>query len=221
MKTDELIKQSVVYELGRDMRVDASKIVVTVYNGRVTLTGEAPTLLGKSAATDAALAILGVVDVDNLIVVKYPSTVRIPTDVEIKENILMKLAGNPDIDVLDLDVTVDAGVVTLRGTVDTYWKRTFLEDLVAPEAGVTFIENHVAVIPTHNVLDKVIAEDIVASLEARANVDADDIEVSVSDGVVELTGSVPDAAARQAAAKAAFHPAGVKMLHNNLVIARP
>ncbi len=220
MKTDELIKQSVVYELGRDMRVDASKIEVTVDNGRVTLTGEAPTLLGKSAATDDALAILGVVDVDNLIVVKYPSTIRIPTDAEIKENVLMKLAGNPDIDVLDLDVTVDAGVVILRGTVDTYWKRAFLEDLVAPEAGVTFIENHVAVTPTDDVHDKVIAEDIVASLEARANVDADDIEVSVSDGVVELTGSVPDAAARQAAAKAAFHPAGVKMLHNNLVITR-
>ncbi|MFO7911866.1 MAG: BON domain-containing protein [Desulfotignum sp.] len=220
MKTDELIKQSVVYELARDMRVDASKIEVTVDNGRVTLTGEAPTLLGKSAATDDALAILGVVDVDNLIVVKYPSTIRIPTDAEIKENVLMKLAGNPDIDVLDLDVTVDAGVVILRGTVDTYWKRAFLEDLVVPEAGVTFIENHVAVTPTDDVHDKVIAEDIVASLEARANVDADDIEVSVSDGVVELTGSVPDAAARQAAAKAAFHPAGVKMLHNNLVITR-
>ena len=218
MRTDELIKQDIVYELTRDTRVDASTVEVTVDNGRATLTGEAPTLLAKSAATDDALAILGVIEVDNLMTVKYPAAVRVPTDAEIKENVLTKLAANPDIDVLDLDVLVDAGVVTLKGTVDAYWKRTFLEDLVAPEAGVIFIENHVAVTPTDDVLDKVIAEDIVTSLEARSIVDADDIEVSVSNGVVELTGSVPSWAARQAAANAALHPAGVKMLQNNLVV---
>ncbi len=220
MRTDELIKQSVVYELSRDTRVDASKVEVTVDNGQVTLTGEAPTLLGKSAATDDALAILGVIEVDNLIVVKYPSSIRVPTDAEVKSNILMKLAGSPDIDVLDLEVTVDAGVVTLRGTVDAYWKRSFVENLVAPEAGVIFIENHVAVTPTDEVLDKAIAEDIVTSLEARALVNADDIEVFVSDGAVELTGSVSDWAAREAAANAALHTAGVKSLQNNLLISR-
>jgi osmotically-inducible protein OsmY len=220
MRTDELIKQSITYELARDTRVDASKIEVTVDDGRVTLTGEAPTLLGKSAATDDALAILGVTEVDNLMVVKYPSSIRVPTDAEVKSNILMKLAGNPDIDVLDLEVTVDAGVVTLRGTVDAYWKRSYVENLVAPEAGVIFIENHVAVTPTDDVLDKAIAEDIVASLEARAIVNADDIEVSVSNGVVELSGSVPDWAARQAAANAAYHTAGVRSVQNNLLITR-
>ncbi len=220
MRTDELIKQSVVYELSRDTRVDASKVEVTVDDGRVTLTGEAPTLLGKSAATDDALAILGVIEVDNLLVVKYPSSIRVPTDAEVKSNILMKLAGSPDIDVLDLEVTVDAGVVTLRGSVDAYWKRSFVENLVAPEAGVIFIENHVAVTPTDEVLDKAIAEDIVTSLEARALVNADDIEVSVSDGEVELSGSVPDWAAREAAANAALHTAGVKSLQNNLLISR-
>lgn len=220
MRTDELIKQSVVYELSRDTRVDASKIEVTVDDGRVTLTGEAPTLLGKSAATDDALAILGVIEVNNMMVVKYPSSIRVPTDAEVKSNILMKLAGSPDIDVLDLEVAVDAGVVTLRGTVDAYWKRSFVENLVAPEAGVVFIENHVAVTPTDEVLDKAIAEDIVASLEARALVNADDIEVSVSSGVVELSGSVPDWAARQAAANAAYHTAGVRSLQNNLLISR-
>jgi len=220
MRTDELIKQSVVYELSRDTRVDASKIEVTVDDGRVTLTGEAPTLLGKSAATDDALAILGVIEVNNMMVVKYPSSIRVPTDAEVTSNVLMKLAGSPDIDVLDLEVAVDAGVVTLRGTVDAYWNRSLVENLVAPEAGVVFIENHVAVTPTDEVLDKAIAEDIVASLEARALVNADDIEVSVSSGVVELSGSVPDWAARQAAANAAYHTAGVRSLQNNLLISR-
>ena len=218
MRTDEVIKNSIVYELARDTRIDASKTEVLVENGRVTLSGEVPTLLGKSAATEDALSILGVTEVDNLMGVNYPATFTVPTDAEIKQNILSKLVASPDLDVLDLDVTVDAGVVTVKGTVDAYWKKTFVEDLVTFEAGVTFIENHVVVVPTDDVIDKVIAEDIVASLEERALVDADDIDVSVSDGEVELTGSVPNWAARQTAANAALYTAGIKMLDNNLVI---
>lgn len=218
MRTDEVIKNSIVYELARDTRIDASKTEVTVDNGRVTLSGEVPTFLGKSAATEDAMSILGVTEVDNLMVVNYPPTFTLPTDAEIKENVLSKLVGSPDLDLLDLDVTVAGGVVTLKGTVDAYWKKTFLEDLVALEAGVTFIENHVAVVPTDDVFDKAIAEDIVASLEERALVDADDIDVSVSNGGVELTGSVPNWAARQTAANAALYTAGVKRLDNNLVI---
>jgi len=218
MRDDELIKQAIVAELARDTRIDASKIEVTVDNGRVTLSGEVPTFLGKSAATEDALSILGVMEVDNLTVVNYPPTFTLPTDEEIKENVLSKLVGSPDLDLLDLEVTVDGGMVTLKGTVDAYWKKTFLEDLVAFEAGVTFIENHVAVVPTDGVLDKIIAEDIVASMEERALVDADDVAVSVSDGMVELSGSVPNWAAQQAAVNAAMYTAGVKMLDNNLVI---
>ncbi len=73
---------------------------------------------------------------------------------------------------------------------------------------------------TDKVLDKAIAEDIVASLEARTLVNADDIEVSVSNNVVELSNSTPDLAAREAPANAALHTAGVKSLQNNLLISR-
>src|SRR6056297_1767903 len=118
MRTDEVIKNSIVYELARDTRIDASKTEVTVDNGRVTLSGKVPTLLGKSAATEDALSILGVTEVDNLMVVNYPAILTLPTDTEIKENILLKLVNSPDLDVLDLDVTVEAGVVTVKGTVD-------------------------------------------------------------------------------------------------------
>lgn len=84
--------------------------------------------------------------------------------------------------------------------------------------GVAFIENHVAVVPSDDVIDKAISEDIVASLEKRALVDADDIDVSVSDGVVALSGSVPNWVAMQAAVNAGLFATGVKMLDNNLVI---
>ncbi len=219
MRTDALIKKDIVDELIRDARVDASRVDVSVVNGVVTLRGEAPTMLGKISARDDALSILGVTEVINDLTVRYPETASIPTDTEIKDNIIMKLAENPDINVLDLNVSVNAGMATLRGTVDAYWKKIYAEILISPEPGITLVENHIAVTPADDVVDQAIAKDIVSSLEARAAVDAEEVDVSVIDGNVTLTGAVPDWISRRSAADAAFYAAGVKTVTNNLTVA--
>ena len=218
-RTDELIKQDVTDELVRDTRVDASKIHVEVENGVVRLKGEAPTYLGRASATEDALAVLGVLEVSNRITVRYPETVDIPTDAAIESRIRDRIALNPDVDLLDLEVTVHAGAATLRGTVDAYWKKEHVESLAAPEPGVTFIENHVAVVPTEDVIDQDIANDVVASLEARAAVNADEISVSVDNGAVTLTGKVTDWVARRSAEHAALYTAGVTRIDNYLNVA--
>lgn len=219
-RTDELIKKDVTDELVRDIRVDASQIEVTVANGVIALKGYAPTYLGRSAATECALSVLGVAEVSNQIVVRYPETAAVPTDSEIETTIREKLAANPDIDLIDLIVSVDAGAVTLKGTVDAYWKKAYAEMLVAPEPGVTMIENHLAVTPTEEVIDRDIANDIMASLEARAAVDAENVDVSVVNGTVTLSGMVRDWVARRAADDAALYTAGVVRVDNNLEVAR-
>ena len=50
-----------------------------------------------------------------------------------------------------MEVIVSAGRVTLRGTVDAYWKKNHAETLVADEPGVIFIENLLAVVPTGDI----------------------------------------------------------------------
>ena len=83
----------------------------------------------------------------NELVVSYPPGASMPTDTEIEDNIRAKLLENPDLNLLDIQVTVNAGQVTLKGTVDAYWKKLHAEDLVADEPGVSLIDNHLGVVP--------------------------------------------------------------------------
>ncbi len=213
---DELIKKDVIDQLTRDDRVDASKVTVEVSHGTVTLRGEVSTYFSRSAAYEDALGTLGVTNVRNQLVVIYPPGVSLPTDLEIEDSIKNRLGANPDIDLMDLEVIVSAGRVTLRGTVDAFWKRIHAERMVETEPGVEEIENLLAVVPTDDFVDKEIAEDIVDTLESRADVEADDVNVRVRDGEVTLSGWVPSWSARRAADEAAFYTAGVKHVVNRL-----
>ena len=217
-RVDELIRKDVIDQLVKDNRIDASKINVEVSNGTVTLRGEVPTYYSLSSAYEDTQGVLGVVNVRNQLVVKYPPSIPLPTDAEIEESIRNRLARNPDFDLLDTEVIVSVGLVTLRGAVDSYWKKIRAEELVAAEPGVEVIENHLAVVPTGDISDKAIAMDIVDSLEAKAAVDADDVNVRVRDGEVTLTGFVPSWSARRAAEEAVFYNAGVADVNNRLAV---
>ncbi|MFO7963120.1 MAG: BON domain-containing protein [Desulfobacterales bacterium] len=217
-RTDELIKKDIIDQMARDDRVNAAKVNVEVSNGTVTLRGEVPTYFARSAAYDDALGTLGVTYVRNQLLVTYPPSVSLPTDLEIEDNIREKISANPDLDLIDVDVNVSAGTVTLKGTVDAYWKKIHAENLVASEPGVILIENHLAVVPTDDIVDISIAEDIVDTLESRSAVDADDVNVRVRNGAVTLTGSVPSWSARKAAEEAAVYTAGVKDVINRIAI---
>ena len=214
-------KKNIVDELYWDNRVDASKVTVEVDEGRVVLRGEVPTYLASTAAHDDALKMLGVVSVDNQLIVSYPVSATVPSDVEILTEIEKKLFRNPDIDILDLEVEVVSGEVSLRGTVDAYWKKLHAEDLAVSEPGVLIINNHLAIVPANDVIDQDIANDIVRSIEARAAVSADDVNVEVLNGHVTLTGNVPTWTAREAAYEAALFTAGVVDVENNIVISAP
>lgn len=217
-RTDELIKQDIVDQLTLDDSVDASNIGVEVSNGTATLRGEVPTYLAKISAFQDAVKVIGVTDVRNQLAVRYPSTIALPTDEEMKIDIQSKLARNPDIDIADLEIDVDAGVITLKGTVDAYWKKLHAEDIVTPEPGVVLIENHLAVVPSRDIVDKDIANDIVTKLESKAEVDADDVNVRVNNGDVTLTGTVPSWAARSEAFNSALFTPGVLNVTNRLAV---
>jgi osmotically-inducible protein OsmY len=166
-RTDELIKKDIIDQLVRDNRVDASKITIEVNKGDVTLSGEVPTYFARSAAYEDVRNLMGVMDVKNELKVSYPSAISMPPDIEIRTSIGNRLSANPDIDLRDMEVVVDAGHVTLKGTVDAYWKKIHAEELVAAEPGVVLIENLLAVVPTGDFLDRAIADDIVDSLECN------------------------------------------------------
>ncbi len=67
------------------------------------------------------------------------------TDVETRIEILLKLAVIPDVTILDPRVSVEDGTVTLGGTVDALWKRTFIDNVMSSELPGRRIQNNLTV----------------------------------------------------------------------------
>ena len=63
-----------------------------------------------------------------------------------------------------------------------------------------------------------IREDVCDALEAHGHIDASEIEVEVSDGVVTLTGSVESRQSKRLAEQAVERVRGIKDIHNHLTI---
>ncbi len=84
--------------------------------------------------------------------------------------------------------------------------------------GVIDVVNKLAVVPTEDINDKLIAEDIEAALERNLYVNAEDVTVKVENGEVTLTGSVPNWHARGKAYDVAAYTLGVKDVHDYLTI---
>lgn len=218
MATKEKIKRDVVDNLYWDMRIDASDVKVEVReDGSVSLSGKVPSNAARTAATTSTWSITGVTDVENNLAIEYPSTVKLPSDSQLESNIRDAMLWDPDVDSTKIDISVSAGVVTLEGDVDSYWKISRAEDN-ANLLGVVAVKNKLAVVPEEDILDEDIAEDIVNALTRNYLTDIDDITVKVEDGSVTLTGSVTSWTAFRSAEDTAFFTAGVREVDNQLQI---
>jgi osmotically-inducible protein OsmY len=217
-RTDELIKKDVVEQLYWSGRVDASDLTVEVEDGIVTLEGKVPTFLTWEAALESARIVPGVTDVVDNVDIKYPDTHRVPADEELEEEARSRLVWNPDLDASDIEVSVDNGMLALQGSVEAYWKKIHAEEIVSRLSGVLSIENELTVVPTDDVLDKRIADEVIGALERNVLIDPEEINVRVEEGEVTLTGTVPSWRAEQAAYEAALYTTGVVEVRDNLSV---
>ncbi len=215
--SDEDIKKEIVDELYWDTSIDASKVQIRVDNGQVTLSGTVYSYAELRRAEDAACRITDVIWVNNQLIVMLPPAVTVPDDADIRQTVLNYLSENPDLDMTDIRVAARIGIVTLEGSVDEYWKKYEAECLASRARGVIDVINEITVVPTMSIADKAIADDVRAAIERNFNVDIEDVTIEVEDGVVTLSGAVPNWAARQAALTAAERTAGVVDVIDNLV----
>ena len=218
LRTDQDIKADVVDYLRWDDRIDASKITVTVENGTVTLAGRVRTDTAREAAADSAWSVAGVRSVNNLLEVQYAAGVALPPDGQIMSNVEDTFRWDPELNDAEIDVIVIDGWVTLRGTVDAYWKKARAQGKAAGITGVVGVTNELAVVPSRDLADVGIAEAIVSAIERDMRVSAKDVTVQVDDGRVTLSGIVPDWRARAAAENAAHYTGGVVDVENEIVI---
>jgi osmotically-inducible protein OsmY len=142
-QSDAEIAAHIRSNLVSDARIDhPERIDVRVANGVVTLTGTVDSYVEKSAAESDAWTVPGVVEVVNNLTIVPPVT---RSDVEIAERVRKDLASDPALDASHINVNVCNGVVTLTGTVPTYYQRKRAESDVWSEPGVRDVVDNLTV----------------------------------------------------------------------------
>ncbi len=120
-----------------------------------------------------------------------------------------------------VDVTVDNGIATLKGTVDTEAEKTRAAQL-AMMKGIVGVQNQLDVGSTgmkETFSDSAITAKIKSKLAEEHFGSLTDVSVTTNNGVVTLSGSVPSEQARARVLDAARSSDGVMRVENDLTVA--
>ena len=109
-------------------------------------------------------------------------------------------------------------VVYLEGHVSCYERKKRLAQLAADLPFVEKVVNRLRVVPGFQRPDHRVKEEVLAALRLGSLARRAEISVSVTDGVVEMAGTVPDISTRIAAEVAAWSACGVQHVENHLEI---
>lgn len=147
---------------------------------------------------------------------------RPKTDREIQLDVLAEIARDVRFKPAELGVEVDAGVVTLTGTVTSYPKLAAAAEIAGDVPGVKDVANKLTVeIAPYAVRDDTrIAQAVRNALEWDTTVPEERIDSVVRNGAVTLTGTVDFWYERKAAADAVRNLLGVMFVNNHIVIAQ-
>lgn len=142
------------------------------------------------------------------------------TDRQLQENVQLALDWEPSVDAADVGVTVDNGVVTLRGEIRSYAEKQAAERVALGVYGVKAVANDLVVrlALDRKRTDNDIAQAIVSALRWSASVPHERIDVAVSNGWVKLTGKVDWDYQRTSAARIVRDLTGVVGVTNEISV---
>lgn len=142
------------------------------------------------------------------------------TDKDIKQTVQGALDWEAGLDAKDIGVSVDEGVVTLRGNVNSYGEKVTAERVALRVYGVKAVANDLAVrlAKEFERNDTEIAQAVVLALKWNMRVPNEKVTVTVSDGWVTLNGAVEWQFQKDAAGQAVRDLTGVKGVANNITV---
>jgi osmotically-inducible protein OsmY len=144
------------------------------------------------------------------------------TDSETQQDVLRELSRDTRVEETDVGVEVDAGIVTLSGTVSSWGKRHAAAEAAHRVRGVLDVANDIVVkIPgTPGRTDTEVAHAVRNALAWDVFVPDTRIRSTVSDGVVTLDGDVETWTQAEDAERAVRNLAGVRSVMNLISIKR-
>jgi len=219
VRTDEQIQQDVLAELRWDARVRPNEVAVAARDGIVTLAGWVDNYVKRWAAERAAQRVRGVVAVANEIGIRPPAGEAEPTDTDIAAAAARVVEWNALVPADQIEVTVSAGRVTLRGEVEWEYERGEAERAVRGLAGVRGVTNSIAVRPRQRTDPEDMEHRIAQALLRSAETDAERIMVEQDGDRVILRGAVRSWPERRDAERAAWSAPGVRHVENDIRIA--
>lgn len=211
---DATVQTAVQDELEWTPEVKPAEIGVAVNDGVVSLSGEVDNYAEKLAATKAALRVRGVTAVvDGLSV--HPKTEWPRTDTDIGKEVKRALRWASDVPPT-VQAEIEGHHVTLRGSVNWEYQREAARRAVQYLRGVFMVTDAITLTERPSAADAVAR--IKSALIRNAEVDAEEIEVSVSGTKVVLTGTVTSWAEKHQAGQAAWASPHVTEVDNRIVV---
>jgi osmotically-inducible protein OsmY len=213
VRSDEAIREDVLFEFKWDPKIKSNDIAVAVKDGVVTLSGFVSSFWELDAAEKAAKRVYGVRAVANDLEVKLFWQ---RTDPEIARDAIRVLESHVSIPSDQIKVTVKNGNVRLEGTVDWEYQKNLAQSAVKKLRGVTGVVNKIEVKPRVSPSD--VQEKIEEALRRSAELDARRIRVEVDGTEVKLHGTVRSWAERQEAERAAWSAPGTTKVENHITV---
>jgi len=225
-RPDSEIQEEVTRRLKWDTLVDAVLVDVEVSNGKVILSG----VVGSAAEHTRALtkswvAGVKVVDASSLEVNwwakdKQQQTHAVPilSDEEIEKAVKDSLLFDPRVKLFNVAVFVKNGFVTLSGVVDNLSAKRAAANDARNTLGVWSVKNHIKVRPGATPDDKTLTETINNVLTMDPVVERYEINITVDNGIVYLTGTVDSYFEKATADHIVSSITGVREVYNGLKI---
>jgi osmotically-inducible protein OsmY len=215
MYSDSDILKDVVAELKMEPSLRDDDTAVGVRDGVVTLAGFVDSYADKWRAERIASKVRGVKAVVNDLGVRLPSSSQRP-DPEIARAAVQALTWNILVPHDRIQVIVEDGWVTLKGTVDWYYQKEEAERAVRNLTGVKGTSNLIQVSAKTTPTD--VKKKISETLQRAAQFDADRITVEIDGHKAILKGTVRSYAELKDVERAVRNAPGINEVENQLTV---